>query len=65
MLSLGLINLLERLTELREIFYLLDNWLIVKGMRATLAQSALGHHSGSSPNPIARVFIEDSLHRHD
>ena len=29
--SLGLVNLLEQLTELRETFYLLNYWFIIKG----------------------------------
>ena len=29
--SLGLITVLERLKELRETAYLLDNWLIING----------------------------------
>lgn len=29
--SLGLINLLKQLTELRETFFLLDYWFIIKG----------------------------------
>ena len=36
--SLGLFNLLEQLTELRETFYLLDYWLIIKGYNSGTAR---------------------------
>ena len=37
--SLGLINLLQQLTELREIFYLLDHWFIIKRYNSGKARS--------------------------
>ena len=33
--SLGSVNLLDWFTELREVFYLLDNWFIVKRYNST------------------------------
>ena len=35
---LGLINLLQRLTELRETFYLLDDQFIIKGYNSGTAR---------------------------
>lgn len=57
-LSLGLINLLELLTELRETFYLLDHWFIIKrcnwdinrGKRCT-GQSMRKGHEAFMPSP--------------
>ena len=35
---MGLINVLERLTELRETFYLLDYWFIIEGYNSGTAR---------------------------
>ena len=46
--SLGLINLLEQLRELRETFYLLGNWLIIKGYNSgtTIWKRCIGQGKG-------------------
>ena len=56
--SLGLINLLEWLTELRETFYLLDHWFIIKGYNSGTARwkrcrgQGMGKvHGASTPSP--------------
>lgn len=36
--SLGSINLLEQLGELRELFHLLGHWLIIKGYNSGMAR---------------------------
>lgn len=46
--SLGLINLLEHLTELRETFYFWDCWFIIKGFRNSSMEDELGKVQGKT-----------------
>jgi len=47
-LSLGFLNLLEQLIELRETFYLLDYWFVIKGYKSGTARwkSCVGQAMG-------------------
>ena len=53
--SLGSINLLEKLPELRETFYLLDYWFFRKGYNSGTARQKKGmgreHRASSGPLP--------------
>lgn len=51
--SFGSINLLQRLTELRDAFYSLDHWLIIKGYNAATSQleDMHGAKTGASLGP--------------
>lgn len=68
--SLGLINLLEWLTELRKHLFSLDSWFIVKGYNSGIARwkqtigksKGMGHKAsvpspGTPPFPNFLVFI--------
>ena len=65
--SLGSINLLEQLTELRETFYLLDYWFIIKGYNSGTARlkRCIGQSKGkglgvSTPSPS--LLLPPNLH---
>ena len=64
---LGSITFLEQLTEIRETFYLLDHWFIMKGYNSETARSKkfTGHgvwqgHGVSLPSP--RTQLSQCLH---
>lgn len=65
--SSGLINLLKRLTELRQTCYLLDHWFIIRGYNSgtTKWKRCIGHGMGKGHGaflPSLGVSLSQQFH---